>query len=269
MGFWTYVIVGGISLIVVSGIRIINQYQNAVRLRLGKYKDTLTAGLKWVYPFGIDSLEFIDLRQRAIGLQSQEVLSKDNVNLSIDGVLFYIVENPQNAFLNVANLEKQLEVKSTAELKDIVGSMTMQEALTERDKIGKELRDRMAKVVRDEGNDKVKKDWGVIVKSIQINDIKLPESLVRAMAKTAEAEREKMARVIKSQGEMDAAQKFKEAAEIYAKFPQAMRLRELQTYQEIGAEHNSLIIVVPEKDCNSLSLAALGKEYLQKEVKKK
>ena len=257
---WAIVIL--VLLILGSGIKIIAQYHRAVRLRFGKYKDTLDPGLKWIIP-GVDQIRRIDIRQRTIDLKPQEVLSKDSVNLKIDGVVFYTIEEAEKSMLNVENLEVQLEAKATSELKEIIGSMDMQGALTKREEIAKKLKTKINEAIKDDKTEGSQKDWGTIVKAIQINNIELPKELIRAMAKAAEAEREKTARVTKAQGEQEASQKLQDAAKIYSKFPEAMRLRELQTYQEIGAEHNSLIIVAPETRSTPFGLTALGKQMME------
>jgi len=139
----------------------------------------------------------------------------------------------------------------------------MQDSLTKRDFIGKELMTRLNEAINDDKSAGPKKDWGIVVKTVQINNIELPESLVRAMAKQAEAEREKEARLTKATGEKDAAKQFAEAAIIFKSNPEALRLRELQTYQEIGAEQNSLMIVIPSTMDSKWTLP-LGKDLMDK-----
>ena len=227
---------------IISGFRIINAYERAVRLRLGKYHDTLSEGLKWIIPL-VDQIKRIDMRQTTLGLPAQKVLSKDNVNLAIDGVVFYVVNNARDSFLNVENLRLQLENKASSELKEIIGGLDMNASLTGREKIAGELRDKLNRTVQEDD-----KPWGITVKAVQINDISLPEELIRAMAAIAEAQREREARVLKATGEQEAATKFAEASKIYGENPLAIRLRELQTYTEIGRENNSLVIVAGNKE---------------------
>lgn len=255
-------------LFLVSGIKIIKQYNRGVRLRLGTFKDVLQPGLKWVIP-AVDSVERIDIRQRTIEMEPQEVLSKDNVNLKIDGVVFYTVEEPEKAILHVEDIRAQLIAKATSELKEIIGSKTMQESLTQRELIGDTLQDQLNRAIKDIGTKGEKrKDWGVDIKAVQINNVILPSELTRAMAKQAEADREKIARVIKAEGELEASKKLRQAAQMFKDNPSAMRLRELQTYQEIGAEQNSLIIVVPEKTGDPKWVLPFGKDLLNKSKKK-
>lgn len=260
-------IISLVVLIFLAGLRVVHQYERRVRLRFGKYKDVLEPGLRWIIPV-VDQLTAVDIRQTTIDLQSQEVLSKDNVNLKIDGVLFYTVEKPENAFLNVENLVSQLKAKATSELKEIIGDMTMQDALTKREFIAKRLKEMLNDAVMDKNAQKNPKEWGVVIRGVQINNIELPPQLVRAMAKAAEAEREKLSRIIKAEGEFLASKKLQEASGLYKNNPAAMRLRELQTYQEIGTEQNSLIIVAPEKT-DFYGLSALGKDMLNHNIKNK
>lgn len=252
----TMSIIGGAALLIaLLSIKIVNQYERGVKFTLGKYTGIMTPGLNFVVPV-IQSYERLDMRQTTIDLKPQEVMTKDNVNLKIDGVVFYVPDKPDQIVLNVENIRTQLEAKATSELKEIVGNMDMTEGLTKRDEIANKLLDRLNKAIQDEGTGK---SWGVIIKAVQINNIELPKDLVRAMAKVAEAEREKQARIMKATGEQEAAQKFKEASEVFEKHPSAMRLRELQTYQEIGVEQNSLMLVIPsEMATNPAALAALA-----------
>lgn len=252
-----------------SGLRIIKQYERGVRLRLGVFLDILGPGLKWVIP-GVDQVDRVDIRQRTLDMQPQEVLSRDNVNLTIDGVVFYTIEEPDKAILNVENIQRQLDAKSTSELKEIIGSMSMQQSLTQRDEIGKKLRDRLNVAIQDtETKGDKRKEWGVLVKAVQINNVTLPKELTRAMAKQAEAEREKIARVIKAEGEFEASKKLRQAAIMFKGNPSALRLRELQTYQEIGAEQNSLIIVVPDFGADHKWVLPLGKTILDQQEKRR
>jgi len=246
-----YLIMGLAIVIFFAGIRIVYQYERSIHFRFGKYINVLNPGFNWIIPI-IDSTHKVDIRQIAIDMNAQEVLSRDNVNLKIDGLVFYSVEEPEKAVLNIENLTNQLQAKATAELKEIIGSMNMQDSLTKRDEIGSKLMGMLNRAVCDEEQkDKTKrKDWGIKVRAVQINNIELPKELVRAMAKTAEAEREKMARIIKADGEFQASKKFSEASKVYKNNPSALRLRELQTYQEIGTEHNTLMMVIPETMAN-------------------
>jgi regulator of protease activity HflC (stomatin/prohibitin superfamily) len=247
MDFWLHILIAAFGLFFISGFRIINQYERGVKFTLGKYSGILEPGLTWVVPF-VQWVVNVDTRQNALELRPQDVMTKDQVNLRIDGVVFYSVEQPEQSILNVANVSSQLHEKATSELKEIVGHMTLTEALGGRDKIATALKFQMTKAIEDSESEKTKrKPWGIVVRGIQINNIELPQTLVRAMAKEAEAEREKKAIVIRAIGEEEAAKKYSEAAAQYEKAPKALRLRELKTYEEIGKENNTMMIVIPSE----------------------
>jgi len=233
-----------LGLFALYGVRVINQTERGVKFTLGKYTGVMQPGLGWIFPI-IQSVYRIDIRQRTADLCKQDVMTKDQVNLSIDGVVFYAVEEPEKVILNVENLREQLINKATSELKEIVGNRTIAESLSQRDKIAKELCEKLDDAIKDKGTEGSDKDWGIVIKAVQINNIELPKQLVRAMAKQAEAEREKLARATKAEGEFEASKKFKEASELYKGNPVALRLRELQTYQEIGTEQNTMMMVIP------------------------
>ncbi|MFH1211155.1 MAG: SPFH domain-containing protein, partial [archaeon] len=200
-------------------------------------------GFGYVLPF-FQQHKRLDIRQMTIDLPPQEVMTKDQVNLRIDGVVFYHITEPENVILNVHNHYKQLADKATSELKEVVGKMTMSEALQHRDKIAAELKAQLDSAIEDKID---KKPWGLKVRAVQINNIELPKQLVRAMAKEAEAERERKAINIRAEGEEEASTKYAEAAKKYAQSTGAMRLRELKTYEEIGKENNSFMIVIPSE----------------------
>src|SRR3989344_6139924 len=236
---WILVLV----VILSASIKIINQYERGVRFTLGKYSGIMTPGLNFIIPI-IQTFRRVDIRQTTLELPAQEVMTKDQVNLKIDGVVFYIIREPEKVILNVENLSEQLEAKASSELKEIIGNKTMKESLSDREDIAKKLLGMLNEAI-DDKNAKEKKDWGVEVKAVQINNIELPKELIRAMSKQAEAVQEKEARVTKAQGEFEASKKFFEASKVYENSQSALRLRELQTFQEIGTEKNTLMMVIP------------------------
>ena len=247
MDILTAIVVGMFLLlmfILAMGFKVITQYQRAVKFTLGKYRGILGPGLHLIIPV-LQRIKKVDIRQTTITLKKQEVMTKDQVNLNIDGVVFYHISNPAHAILNVENLETQIADKATSELKEVVGRLTMTDALQGRGKIAQELQKHMMDAITDQDTGK---PWGVIIKYVQINNIELPESLVRAMAKEAEAEREKKAIVIRADGENQAAKNYREASRKYDKL--SLRLRELKTYEEIGKEHNTLMMVIPSEMIN-------------------
>ena len=176
-------------------------------------------------------------------------MTKDQVNLKIDGVVFYHIVEPEKVILNVEDLQSQLEAKASSELKEIIGNKTMKESLSDRIDIAKKLISMLNEAIEDK-HAKDKKDWGIEVKGVQINNIELPKELIRAMSKQAEAVQEKEARITKADGEFQASKKFHEAAKVFDNSSAALRLRELQTFQEIGTEKNTLMMVIPSSMAN-------------------
>jgi len=258
-----------IILVILFSIKVINQYERGVKFTLGKYTGIMEPGLNLVIPI-IQKYRRVDMRQTTIDLKPQEVMTKDQVSLKIDGVVFFKIISPEKVILNVENLENQLEAKATSELKEIIGNKTMKESLSQRDDTAKKLLEMLNEAIEDKSS-KEKKEWGIEVKGVQINNIELPRELIRAMSKQAEAEREKEARITKADGEFQASKKFGEASQIYNKNPAAMKLRELQTYQEIGTEHNTLMMVIPSTMANEDGkwLLPLGQNELDKQNNKK
>jgi regulator of protease activity HflC (stomatin/prohibitin superfamily) len=238
-----------VVIIIISSLKVINQYERGVKFTLGKYSKIMNPGLNFVIPL-FQSYRRVDIRQTTINLPPQEVMTKDQVNLKIDGVVFYSVIEPEKVILNVEDLRSQLEAKASSELKEIIGNKTMKESLSDREDIAKKLLNMLNEAIEDK-NSRDRKDWGIEVKGVQINNIELPHELIRAMSKQAEAEREKEARITKADGEFQASKKFGEASQIYRANPEELRLRELQTFQEIGTEHNTLMMVIPSTMANA------------------
>jgi regulator of protease activity HflC (stomatin/prohibitin superfamily) len=238
-------VVFAIASYILGGLKVIKQYERGVKFSLGKYSGTLNPGLNFVAPI-FQSMELVDKRQRVIDLPEQEVMTKDQVNLKIDGVVFYSVSNPAQAVINVENIRSQLSAKATSELKEILGNKSMKESLSDRQDIAVKLKEQLQVAIKDQQSEQGKDtSWGIEVRGVQINNINLPQELTRAMAKAAEAVQEKEARLTKAEGELQASRKLMEAAQMLGANPSAMRLRELQTYQEIGSEHNTLMMVIP------------------------
>lgn len=232
-----------ILVIILISLKVINQYERGVKFTLGRFSSVMQPGLRFVVPL-IQTFRRVDIRQTTLELPPQEVMTKDQVNLKIDGVVFYRIIQPEKVILNVENLKEQLEAKASSELKEIIGNKTMKESLSDREDIAKKLLAMLNEAIEDK-NAKEKKDWGIEVKAIQINNIELPKELIRAMSKQAEAVQEKEARITKAQGEFEASKKFFEASKVYENSQSALRLRELQTFQEIGTEKNTLMMVIP------------------------
>ena len=243
---------------IVLSIKINKEWERAVILRLGKYKMLKEAGLYCIVPF-IERAIKVDLRTQVMDVKPQEIMSKDSVPVEVDAVVYYRVKEPKKAILNVEDYEDASVKLAQTTLRDIVGKSTLDDLLQRKEKIGEKVQK-----ILDNGTD----PWGITVEMVEIRDVILPEMLKRAMAKEAEATREKLARVIKSSAEKDAAKNFTEAAKSMAKAPGALELRQLQTWTEIGAEQNSLMIVIPSQMASkpefAAAIAALGKGEVEK-----
>jgi len=228
-------ILGGIIIIsILSGIRVIFEYERGVLFTLGRYTGLLGPGLIWVIPV-IQYLEKVDLRVQSVDIPPQEVITKDNVPVKVNGVVFFRVEYPEKAILNVENYKQATILYAQTVLRDVIGDVELDELLQKRDEISEKIR----KIV-DEITDK----WGVDVTSVKIQDIIIPEDIKRAIARQAEAERERRAAIIKSEGEIKAAENLQKAAKLLADTPEAITLRVLHTLAEISTDPNQKVIIL-------------------------
>jgi regulator of protease activity HflC (stomatin/prohibitin superfamily) len=238
-------------LVVLRSIRIVNEYERGVLFRLGRVDpaNTKTPGLRIVWPI-IDRLYKIDLRTVTLDVPPQEVITKDNVTIKVNAVVYFNVMNPVDAVIKIANHFTATSLYAQTSLRNILGQHELDEILAEREKIGQALQR-----IIDEATDA----WGVKVSSVEIKDIELPEEMRRAMAKQAEAERERRAKVIAAEGEYQASQKLHEAALILEQTTAALQLRYLQTLVEIGVERNTTIVFPLPIDMMSALEGALRK----------
>ena len=234
MAVFTILLIPLFLIIVVffSTIRIVQQYEQAVVLRLGRYTRSLEPGIHFVIPI-IDSVRKIDMRVRVQNVENQDIITKDSVPVTLNAVVYYQVVNAQKALLEVEDYRKATSTLAQTILRSNLGAHTMSEMLTEQKKLDDLLRKEL---------DQSTEPWGIKITGVEIRSMDLPEGLRRAMAKEAEAERERVAKVIAAKGEYEAAEKLAEAAEVISKQPMAMQLRMLQTMTEISAEKNSTIL---------------------------
>jgi len=250
-----------ISFILMASIRVAAQWERVLILRMGKYSRMRGPGVFFVVPI-FETTFKVDLRTRVWDVKPQEIMSSDSVPVEVDAVIYYKIVDPEKAIMNVEDFATASVKLAQTTLRDIVGKSDLDRLLTKKEEIGRDIQ----KILDDGTN-----PWGIKVHSVEIKDVILPQMLKRAMAKEAEASREKKARIIKASAEYEAATKFEEAAKIMMKSPAGLQLRQLQTWQEIGAEQNSLMILIPTefaKQAGQLGIVGLGSELLQ-EVKKK
>ncbi len=218
--------------IVVLGLRVVQQYQVGVVFRFGKIVRTIGPGLNWVIPF-IHMVRKVDLRTITLPIQPQKIITKDNVSVDVSAVAYYKIVDAIKSIVAIENVMVAVNQIAQTTMRNIVGRFQLDEILSERDQINSEI-----KTVLDSHTE----PWGVQISVVEIKDIELPENMQRAMAKQAEAEREKRAKVIAAEGERLAAEKLAETADIMAAHPIALQLRNLQTMAEISVEKNSTII---------------------------
>jgi len=235
VGVVTGVIIAIIWGIFISGIRIAAQWERGVVLRLGKFQVVKGPGIMYVIPF-FDNVRFVDLRLLTLNIPSQQVITKDNVPAAIDGVLFFLVSDPQRAVIMIQDYAFAIAHYAQATLRDVVGALSLDELLSEREQIQKRIAELVDQRIR---------DWGLHLDSIRLQDIEMPEDLKRIMSRQASAEREKRATITKAEGDKIAATNLAAAALIMEKTPGAMKLRTLQTIDSLGASPSNTVIMFP------------------------
>lgn len=216
----------------ISGLRIIDQYERGVVLTLGKYTTTRNPGLNWIF-VGIQRMIKVDMRIATVDIPQQEVITKDNVTVGINAVVYFKVDNAERAVLEIQNYRHAVALYAQAALRDVIGGIELDSLLSERDKIAEEIK----KIV-----DVATDPWGIDISIIKIQDIELPADMKRVMAKQAEAERERRAIIIRAEGELIASQKLAEAAKILSTTPGGISMRTLQTIEKINPDPSKTII---------------------------
>lgn len=217
-------------------IRIIDQYEKGVIFTLGKYSRTAEPGLRFIVPF-IQTCTKVDMRERAVDVPSQEAMSKDNVSLTINAVLYYAIDDAMKSVVNVRALEYAIMQFAMTTMRNIVGQFELDELLANKEEASKKI-----KIIVDEKSEA----WGVNIHSVELKDLNLPESLKRTMSKQAEAEREKRAKIIDAEGELLASEKLAQAAAMLGSTPGALHLRTLQSINDISSDQsNTTVWMVP------------------------
>ena len=212
-----------------QAVRITREYERGVIFRLGKLVGAKGPGLIFLIPF-IDRMVKMDLRVVTIDVPKQEIMTKDNVPATVDAVIYFRVEDPIAAVVKVENFWKATSLIAQTTLRSVLGQSALDELLSQRDVINQKLQEII---------DKQTDPWGIKVTSVETREVSLPDSMKRAMAKQAEAERERRAKVVNAEGEFQAAEKMVQAAALIAKEPIALQLRYLQTMREMASEHNT------------------------------
>jgi len=214
------------------GIRILNEYERGVVFRLGRYTGVKDAGFRWIIPF-VDRMVKISLREIVMDVPAQEVITRDNVSVKVNAVLYFRVLHPEKSVIQVENYLYGTSQLAQTTLRSVCGQAELDELLAERDAINRKLQEII---------DLQTEPWGVKVRAVEVKQIDLPQEMQRAMARQAEAERDKRSKIIHAEGEFQASQRLSEAAGVLSAQPSAMQLRYLQTLGELSTERGSTLI---------------------------
>ena len=228
------VITAAVLALLIKSLQVANQYERSVVFRLGKFNRTAGPGLYFVWPF-IEWLTKLDLRTITADVEQQEGITRDNVPIKVDAVIWYRIVDPERAVMEVKNVSNAVEQVSLTTLRTVLGQQTLDDIL--------KAQDTLAEVMQ-KSIDSVTEPWGVKVELVQMKNVEIPPSMQRAMAQEAEALREKRARLIKAEAELDAAEQLRRAAEVIMQNPAGLELRRMQMITEVGAEQNTMTIVM-------------------------
>jgi regulator of protease activity HflC (stomatin/prohibitin superfamily) len=229
--------------LVVACFRISQEYQRAVIFRLGRFHSVRGPGLYRVIP-GIERVKTLDMRTRTVDVERQETITKDSVTIKVNAVLWYRISDPERAIVAVADYGDAVYQVALTSLRNIIGQHMLDEVLKDRSLINRTLRE-----IVDEATD----PWGITVEMIEMKDVEIPVSMQRAMAREAEASREKRARLIKAESEKDAAKSLSEASKMIMENPAALELRRMQMISEVGAENNTTTLIMFPSDFVTLA----------------
>ncbi len=241
-----------------SAIRILREYERGVVFTLGRFTSVKGPGLIIIIPF-VQQMVRVDLRTLVLDVPSQDVISHDNVSVRVNAVIYFRVVDPEKATIQVENYMQATSELAQTTLRSVLGKHELDEMLAERDKLNNDIQE-----ILDSQTDA----WGIKVANVEIKHVDINESMIRAIARQAEAERERRARIINAEGEQQAAAKLLEAAEIIAKAPEAMQLRYLSTLQMIAGEKNSTIVFPFPVDLGKVLTKILDEEKSAPESEK-
>ncbi len=236
MVFYGWVIVIVVLLYLIMGLRVINQYEKGLVFTLGRYTSTRQPGLHLIFII-FQRMVKVDVRVTTLDINKQQIMTKDNIPINVNGVVFFKVNKVEDAIIKVQDYEYAISQYAQTALRDVIGGMTLDSILVERQQIGDQIR----KIV-----DKETDQWGLDVQVIKLQDIEVPDDLKRIMSRQAAAEREKRAVIIKSEGDRDAAKNLAQAAKVMATSRGAMQLRTLQTLDGLGpTSSNTVVMALP------------------------
>ena len=239
-----FILAGSGALALATSLRILKEYERGVIFRLGRARPTRGPGLIFLVPFGVERMERVSLRIIAMDIPPQDVITRDNVSVKVNAVLYFRVANPRRAILEIEDYLFATSQLAQTTLRSVIGQAELDEVLAEREKFNQILRD-----IIDQGTD----PWGIDVTGVEVKDVDLPNEMKRAIARQAEAERERRAKVINAQGELQASSNLRDAARQLSEYPASLQLRFLQTATEIAAENNSTTLFPLPVELGSLA----------------
>ena len=240
--FW--IVAGVIVVILLSGVRIAQEYQRGVVFRLGRYRDLKGPGLFWILPLGIERAVIIDIRTLTVSAEQQESITRDSVTIKVNAVIWYRIVEASKSVIVVTDVTDAVYQLALTSLRNIIGQHDLDEVLQERNKINNLLKENIAGSTT---------QWGVEIERFEMKDVELPEAMQQVMAMQAEAIREKRARIIKAEAELEASEKLAAAAALMAGNPAALELRRMQMIAEVGAEQNSTTVLMIPSDFVNLA----------------
>jgi regulator of protease activity HflC (stomatin/prohibitin superfamily) len=238
LGIGVLLAIGVLFMLLLSGIKLLYQYERGVVFTLGKYSSTRDPGLTFIIPI-VQTMRKVDMRIKTAEIPRQEVMTKDNIPMLVNAVVYFKVVHPADAIIKIEDYVFAVRQYTQAALRDVIGNSEMDFVLTEREEIAESIK----KIVDAETS-----GWGIDIESIKIQEVELPAEMKRAMAKQAEAERERRAVIIASQGELSASENLRRAAENLAKSRGALHLRTLQTIRDIAADPSEKIVLFVPSD---------------------
>lgn len=247
-----YIIAIVVIVVLISGLRVAQEYQRGVVFRLGRYTALRGPGLYWIIPLGIERAMTIDIRTRTVSAEQQETITRDSVTVKLNAVLWYRVVDAAKSVIAVENAPTAVYQLALTSLRNSIGQHDLDEVLQERDKINGLLRQNLVGSTA---------EWGIEVERFEMKDVELPQAMQEVMAMQAQAIREKRARIIKAEAELEASRKLADAALQMANNPLAVELRRMQMVTEVGAENSSTTVLMIPSDF--VSLAKGLNEYLQ------
>jgi regulator of protease activity HflC (stomatin/prohibitin superfamily) len=252
----SFYILIAIVVVLLSGLRIAQEYERGVVFRLGRFVGTRGPGLYWIIPLGFERAVPIDIRISTVSAEQQETITRDSVTVKLNAVLWYRIVDPAKSVIAVSNVASAVYQLALTSLRNIIGKHDLDEVLQERDKINKLLQEGIATSTT---------AWGIEVERFEMKDVELPEAMQQVMAMQAEAIREKRARIIKAEAELEASEKLAAASAQMAGNPAALELRRMQMISEVGAENNSTTVIMIPSDF--VTLAKSLSDYVREHAK--